>query len=118
MRSAKLAPLNVFPEQFYRLVDRSETVRLHYVRARDGQAEKYADEIVEISDAATPQDAHVARLKVDSRKWVASKLLPKKYGDRPNEINISTQVNLAVLSLEDQQRLQARRQELLKEEGS
>ena len=53
-----------------------------------------ADEIVEIADNATPQDAHVARLKVDARKWVAAKLLPKKYGDRPAEVNVNTQINL------------------------
>jgi hypothetical protein len=74
-----------------------------------------ADEIVEIADNATPQDAHVARLKVDARKWVAAKLLPRKYGDRPAEVNVNTQVNLASISVEDQQRLQRRRQELLKE---
>jgi Bacteriophage Sf6, terminase small subunit-like len=51
------------------------------------------DEIVEIADNATPQDAHVARLKVDARKWVAAKLLPKKYGDRPAEVNVNTQIN-------------------------
>ena len=89
----------------------------HYARAREDQADLYADEVVGISDAATPQDAHVARLKVDARKWVAAKLLPKKYGDRPNEVNVNTQVNLAQVSVEDMQRLQARRQELLKEQG-
>ena len=89
----------------------------HYARAREDQADLYADEVVGISDAATPQDAHVARLKVDARKWVAAKLLPKKYGDRPAEISVNTQVNLAQVSVEDMQRLQQRRQELLKEQG-
>ena len=66
---------------------------------------------------ATPQNAHVARLQVDTRKWVAAKLLPKKYGDRPAEVNVNTQINLASISVEDQARLQARRLELLKEEA-
>ena len=95
----------------------AESVRQQYARAKEKAADKLADEIVEIADNATPQDAHVARLRVDARKWVAAKLLPKKYGDRPNEVNVNTQINLACVSLEDQQRLQARRQELLKEEG-
>ncbi len=89
-----------------------------YARAKESLAEHYAEEIIDISDSATVRDAHVARLKVDSRKWVAAKLMPKKYGDRPAEVNVNTQINLAAISVEDQQRLQARRQELLKEQGN
>ena len=39
-------------------------------------------------------------------KWVAAKLLPKKYGDRPAEVNVNTQINLASICVEDQLRLQ------------
>jgi hypothetical protein len=55
-----------------------------YNRARDEQADFYADEIIEISDGhyETPTEVQQARLKVDARKWIASKLKPKKYGDR------------------------------------
>lgn len=74
-----------------------------YARAREEQAEAMADEIVNIVDtAANPlmvdgiplmkdgkpvmyADAAAiahARLKMDARKWVASKLKPKKYGDK------------------------------------
>lgn len=51
-----------------------------YARARARQAEHYASEIIEIADTA--EDAQLARLQVDARKWVASKLLPKVYGDK------------------------------------
>lgn len=57
-----------------------------YARARVEQAEGYAEEIIEISDqsvtAKTNEEMQAAKLRVDSRKWVASKLLPKIYGDR------------------------------------
>lgn len=53
-----------------------------YAHAREGQAEFYADEIIEISDTATSDDVAVARLRVDARKWYAAKLAPKKYGDK------------------------------------
>ena len=53
-----------------------------YAHAREGQAEFYADEIIEISDTATSEDVAVARLRVDARKWYAAKLAPKKYGDK------------------------------------
>lgn len=68
-----------------------------YARAREEQAETLADEIVSIADEVEVSAKHdgesiklgldataVARnrLRVDARKWVASKLKPKKYGDR------------------------------------
>ena len=51
-----------------------------YARARERQAEVRAEENVDISD----NDPHPvrARIRVDARKWVASKLLRKVYGDR------------------------------------
>jgi hypothetical protein len=52
----------------------------NYARARDNQADYYADEILEIADNA--EDPQKARLQVDTRKWVASKLKPKKFGDK------------------------------------
>lgn len=51
-----------------------------YARAREMQAEKWADDIVDIADNS--KDSNLGRLQVDARKWVVSKLLPKKYGDR------------------------------------
>lgn len=68
-----------------------------YARAREDRAEKFADEIVAISDeisVTTKMDgenvtfaidaAAVSRnkLRVDSRKWIAAKLKPRVYGDR------------------------------------
>jgi len=51
-----------------------------YARAREEQADYYADEIIEIADTA--EDANLARLRIDARKWKASKLRPKKYGEK------------------------------------
>lgn len=58
----------------------------NYTRAREAQAEKLADELIEIADDDS-RDAvkdlgaiERARLKIETRKWVASKLRPKKYG--------------------------------------
>ena len=53
-----------------------------YARAREDQADYHAEEIVDIADAAT--DANIARLQIDARKWKASKLKPKVYGERIN----------------------------------
>lgn len=68
-----------------------------YAHAREEQAESLADEIVAISDEADVAVKHEGeevklaldatavarnRLRVDARKWVASKLKPKKYGEK------------------------------------
>jgi hypothetical protein len=61
------------------LIDDGE-FSVQYARAREEQADYYADEIIDIADAA--KDANLARLQIDARKWKASKLQPKKYGDK------------------------------------
>lgn len=66
-----------------------------YARAKEDQADLLAEQILEISDDKTGdlldgefgQQGNTAaiqrsRLQVDSRKWIASKLKPKKYGDK------------------------------------
>ena len=51
----------------------------------------------------------MARVKIDARKWIVSKLLPKKYGDRPDEVHVSTTVtNLVQHSTQQQEDWQAR----------
>lgn len=69
--------------------------REQYVRAREAQADKLADEILSIADdgqndtyltetgLATNHDVIArSRLRVDARKWLASKMAPKKYGEK------------------------------------
>lgn len=77
----------------------NKTFRDMYTRAREAQADALFDDLVDIADNATndwmdanaPGDAGRAlngealqrsRLRVDTRKWAASKLKPRKYGDR------------------------------------
>jgi hypothetical protein len=65
-----------------------------YARAREDQAEAHADRIIEIADDESI-DAHHKRIMVDARKWVASKLKPKRYGDKA-EVEHSGSVGLTV----------------------
>lgn len=59
-----------------------------YARAREALVDWYADEIVRlaIEDAGSDDDNPVrvnrSRLRVDTLKWLMSKLHPKKYGDK------------------------------------
>lgn len=52
-----------------------------YTRARQLQAQHMFDETVDISDVGTG-DVGRDRLRVDTRKWWLSKVVPKLYGDR------------------------------------
>ena len=65
-----------------------------YARAREAQADKFFKECIEIADAATQENCNVARLRVDTRKWAAARLAPKKYGDRiSHDVKGGTNVN-------------------------
>jgi hypothetical protein len=62
---------------------KDESFADHYARAREVQADTYADDITAIADEAKDRDtAAAAKVRVDARKWVASKLRPKRYGDK------------------------------------
>ena len=75
-----------------------------YERAKAEAADSLADEILDIADHSVndymaklaedgdreaassiklhPENIQRSRLRVDARKWIASKLKPKKYGDK------------------------------------
>lgn len=57
-----------------------EGFRNQYVRAKEEQADSYEDKM--LHTARTESDVNRARLIVDTMKWTASKLKPKKYGDK------------------------------------
>lgn len=52
-----------------------------YARAKNESADALVEEMLDIADDDTA-DTQRSRLRVDTRKWIASKLKPKKYGDR------------------------------------
>ncbi len=65
--------------------DKHEGFPEQYARAREAQAELRADEITDISDGVqhgASEAVQAARLRVDARKWIAAKLLPKRYGNK------------------------------------
>ncbi len=90
---------------FWRWVNADPELRKLYELGVERRGEKYAEEIVEIMDAAGSPLLHPetgepilrdgkpvmvvdrvavehAKARADARKWVASRLLPKRYGDR------------------------------------
>lgn len=82
-----------------------------YARAKEAQGEYFVEQLLAISDddskdEKTPIQVQRDRLKIDTRKWLASKLLPKKYGDQP-QLVVSTHLH-AHVSLDKQKELAAR----------
>ena len=80
--------------------DERASFRERYARAREAQADTIFDEILDIADDARndwmlrrgDDDAgwqangeHIqrSRLRIDARRWMAGKLRPKVYGDKP-----------------------------------
>lgn len=52
-----------------------------YAHAREERAEFYADQIIEIADNSD-LDPNDRKVRLDARKWIASKLKPGTYGDK------------------------------------
>ena len=52
-----------------------------YARAKDERVDHWADDIVRLADDES-LDHNSRRLRVDTRKWLMSKLKPKTYGDK------------------------------------
>lgn len=69
---------------FYGRIQSDPEAMERYARAKTKGMEPVADEIMEIADGCEPSSEAVAkaRLQIDSRKWLLSKLVPKRYGDK------------------------------------
>lgn len=52
-----------------------------YARAKQESADAMVDDMLAIADDKT-SDHNDRRIRTDTRKWIASKLKPKAYGDR------------------------------------
>ena len=60
----------------------NEEFSARYARAKLSQADILAEDCLDIADNSIPENSTVDRLRIDARKWLASKLLPKQYGDK------------------------------------
>ena len=76
---------------FHAMVAQDAKISAAYEKAVQDRADKLADEILQLSDEQMPDGLEGAmasawvqqkRMQVDARKWIASKLKPRTYGDR------------------------------------
>lgn len=84
------------PKTVYAWIAKYEDFSNQYAKAQSDRTNWWAEQIVEISDDSSgdfielsegkiaPNSVSVARdkLKVDTRKWLMSKMAPKKYGEK------------------------------------
>lgn len=80
LRSYCLRPETPGLTTVFKWLGRDRGFANQYARAREAQADAYADEISDIAD--TEPDPNKARVRIDARKWAAGKMRPKKYGER------------------------------------
>lgn len=89
----------------------NDTLAKQYARAREAQADAIFDEALDIADdsrndwmtrndpenpgwIANGENIQRARLRIDTRKWMAGKLRPKTYGDKLEVDNTSSDGSL------------------------
>lgn len=76
----------VAPSSFMRWVEEDAALAEHYTRARARLLDLKAEELEDIGERAATAETAVEvaglRLLSDNRKWLLSKLAPKKYGDK------------------------------------
>jgi hypothetical protein len=71
-------------------------------QARTVAAQALAEQSLAISDGANPEGVQVARLQVETRKWLASKYDTALFGDKPG-----VQINIGQLHLDALRKVQA-----------
>lgn len=74
------------PQSFLRMVDKDATLAEQYIRARARMLDVHAEDLETLGERAAASDSAVEvaglRLQSDNRKWLLSKLAPKKYGEK------------------------------------
>jgi hypothetical protein len=78
-----------------------ESFRQALARAREQQAEVWAEEVKELTDAELPTHEAIgrARLRMQSRQWLAGKYNPT-YADKPTQIGVSVGVGVVLPEVE------------------
>lgn len=94
-----LKEVNLSSSRFFDWLDEDSEKQKQYARATELRADALADEMFDIVDETSrdtiitekgeiPNNEWIqrSRLRYDARKWLMSKLNPKKYGDRETKV--------------------------------
>ena len=69
------------PSTVFLWLARHQSFSEQYAKAQEDRTAAFAEDIIDIADD-DETDVQRARLRVDARKWLMSKMAPKKYGDK------------------------------------
>jgi hypothetical protein len=66
---------------FLRLISRDDELGKQYAKAMGMRADALFEECLVLADEGT-EDIQRDKLRIDTRKWVVSRMNPRKYGDK------------------------------------
>ncbi len=70
----------------YRWIEQEASFREQYARAHEDRADTMAEDIIEIADEVAGTDSiaavQAAKLRIETRKWIAAKVRPSKWGEK------------------------------------
>lgn len=107
-----LPSLHLANSTFYKWCDNDPEKQKRYARACELRADAIFEDILDIADDSSQDSIETdrgevlnsefvqrSRLRVDARKWVVSKLNPKKYGDKLDIDHTTKGEKINVISL-------------------
>lgn len=75
-----------------------------YARAQEDRAASFAEEILEIADDTDVVNVQKAKLQIDTRRWLMSKMAPKKFSDKQSvELSGAVEVKRSVSDMTDEE---------------
>lgn len=111
----------ITPITFYDWILKDDDVRRAYNYAREVRADTLFEEIIDIADQTEegetvtekPSGVEIKRgdmtdhrrLKIDARKWVVARMLPKKYGDKIDITTDNKPINNISLTDEEKKKI-------------
>lgn len=90
------------PAEFFKTVYGTPGLSESYSQAQKARAELMVEETVEITDEEP--DPQRARVRIDARRWYASKMQPQKYGEKL-DLNVNQTVDIGLALKEARKRL-------------
>lgn len=110
-------------QTLFRWLRENDKFREQYVRACEERSYAQAEEIIDIADNATndymeklegdgyifnSENVQRSRLRIDTRKWLMSKMNPKVYGDKLDMTTNGNDIGVALSAKQAEQLLKAR----------
>ena len=93
------------PEVIYYWIAYNEDFSKRYLDAKQRQIETHMEHTYNIADRATVEDVALATMHINLRKWHASRLMPKKYGEKFQAESVdstSTELTKTIDKLQEQ----------------